>query len=56
MTVKPREMFWELRETPEQRAARARSLRALYARVDPEGWDARRLPEEHRRVLARSYR
>lgn len=41
--MKPREMFWELKETLEQRQVRAQLLRAFYAMVDPNGWDARRL-------------
>lgn len=40
---KPREMFWDLLETDEQRQARAARTRLLYALVDPRGWDARRL-------------
>lgn len=40
---KPRELFWELRETEEQKRARAARTRLLYALVDPRGWDARRL-------------
>ena len=38
-----REMYWELREEPEQRQLRAVRLRLTYALVDPQGWDARRL-------------
>lgn len=34
-----------LREDDEQRALRAVILRAIYALVDPDGWDARRLRE-----------
>jgi hypothetical protein len=40
---KPREMFWDLLVTEEQRAERARALRALYVLADPRGWDARRM-------------
>lgn len=40
---RPRQTFWELLDTPEQRRERARILRAIYALVDANGWDARRL-------------
>lgn len=43
--LKPRELFWELREDDAARRLRARVLRAMYALVDPKGWDARRLAE-----------
>lgn len=37
-----RERFWELLENTQQRRRRARLIRAIYALVDPGGWDARR--------------
>jgi hypothetical protein len=40
---RPREFDYELRETEVQRRQRAKIIRALYALVDPHGWDARRL-------------
>ena len=43
--LKPRELFWELRENEAARRRGARLLRAMYALVDPKGWDARRLAE-----------
>jgi hypothetical protein len=42
MAASPREMYWELLENEPQRRRRARALRAIYALVDPKGWDARR--------------
>lgn len=39
------EFDFELREDEEQKARRAVVLRAIYALVDPAGWDARRLRE-----------
>lgn len=42
---RPREFSWELRRTSEERAQQAKILRAFYALVEPDGWDARRLRE-----------
>jgi hypothetical protein len=36
------EKVYDLRENLKQRRQRARALRAIYALVDPNGWDARR--------------
>lgn len=43
--LRPRELFWELAENEAARRRRARILRAMYALVDPTGWDARRLAQ-----------
>lgn len=43
--LRPRELFWELAENEAARRRRARILRAMYALVDPAGWDARRLAQ-----------
>lgn len=40
--ARQREFDWTLRENQEQRRRRARAVRAIYAMVDPAGWDARR--------------
>ena len=48
-----REIDYELRETPEQRARRALVLRRVYALADPDGWDGRRLSELDLRAIAR---
>lgn len=42
MAMSERPLYWELRETQEQRRKRGRAIRAIYAMVDPGGWDARR--------------
>lgn len=38
-----RGLFWELADNGAQRKRRAKLLRAFYALVDPDGWDAKRL-------------
>jgi hypothetical protein len=35
--------IYDLLEDEEQRAVRAWNLRLQYAKIDPDGWDARRL-------------
>ena len=49
---RPHEFDYDLREDEKQRAVRAWKLRLLYAQVDPEGWDARRLREREVRQVA----
>lgn len=41
--TRPRELVYELVEDEEQRRERALKLELVYAAVDPQGWDARRL-------------
>lgn len=40
---KAREMFWDLEEDEARRRQRAEVVRAIYALVDPNGWDASRM-------------
>jgi hypothetical protein len=38
-----RDQFWHLLETPAEKAEKLKTMRALYALVDPNGYDARKL-------------